>query len=255
MVENKEKNKGAKEVVNNVEVVVDDVVKKSGNIFDKILNLLPEYLKDRVAPAVILIILAIIILYSSVLIFNFCILAIAILMAFEWITIARSEDEKTNKWRFLGLAYIMLPCISLMFLRGVGNGADIILWLFLVVWATDTAAMIVGITFGGPKLAPTISPKKTWSGLAGGVMASMFIGLLCSVLFKESALFFIILSGLMAALEQAGDLLESKFKRYFNAKDSGSLIPGHGGIMDRVDGLTLTAPFVALLAMLSSSIF
>ncbi|MDD2840158.1 MAG: phosphatidate cytidylyltransferase [Rickettsiales bacterium] len=253
MAENNKKNSGAKKV-NDVEIVVDDIKEKSQNIFDKILNLLPDYLKDRVVPAIILGILAVIVLYSSIIIFNLCMLAVAILMAFEWITIARSEDE-TNKWRFIGLGYIILPCISLIFIRGMANGSDIILWLFLVVWTTDTAAMIVGMTFGGPKLAPTISPKKTWSGLAGGVVASMFIGLLCSVLFKENALFFIILSGFMAVLEQIGDLIESKFKRYFNVKDSGNLIPGHGGVMDRVDGLTVVAPFVALLVILSKSIF
>lgn len=254
MVENKVKTKGEKNI-NDAEIIIDNTNKIKGNIFDKILNLLPEYLKDRVVPAIILGILAIIILYSSIMIFNLCILAIAILMAFEWITIARTEDGENNKWRFIGLGYIILPCISLIFTRKMTNGSDIILWLFLVVWATDTAAMIVGMTFGGPKLAPTISPKKTWSGLAGGVVASMFVGLLCSVLFKQSAFFFIILSGFMAVLEQIGDLTESKFKRHFNVKDSGNLIPGHGGIMDRVDGLTLTAPLVALLAMLSNSIF
>ena len=115
--------------------------------------------------------------------------------------------------------------------------------------------MIVGKTFGGPKLAPIISPKKTWSGLLGGVLVSMLVGLICSIMFKGSATFFIILSGILAVIEQISDLLESKFKRHFNVKDSGNLIPGHGGIMDRVDGLTLTAPIVALLVLFFNSIF
>ena len=221
-------------------------------VLDKVLQFVPEYLRSRFIPAIIMSILAIIILYSPL--FNLCILAVAILMAFEWILISQNEDVN-NKWKFLGLGYIMLPCASLMYIKGVEGGADIILWLFLVVWGTDIAGMIGGKAFGGPKLAPVVSPKKTWSGLISGVVVSMFIGLLSSVIFKQSAIFFIALSGFLAFVEQMSDLLESKFKRHFGVKDSGNLIPGHGGIMDRVDGLTLTAPLVALLVLLSKTIF
>jgi phosphatidate cytidylyltransferase len=245
--------KNKEEDIKEVQGVVDKDKKLS--IFSKILTFMPDYVRERLISGVVLSVLAILILYSSIIMFNLCILAVAVLMAFEWITIAKSEDDSNNKWRFLGLAYILLPCSSLIFIREVTKGADIVLWLFLVVWVTDIAAMIVGKTIGGPKLAPKTSPKKTWSGLMGGVVASMFVGLICSVLFQENALFFIILSGFMAIVEQISDLLESKFKRYFNVKDSGNLIPGHGGVMDRVDGLTLTAPFVALLVLFSHSIF
>lgn len=255
---NKEKALETKEnqsIVDRVEEKIKNVEERTKSFSERISDFIPEYARKKIIPSIILSALALAILYGPVMVFNLSILAVAILMAFEWITIARSEDEKSNKWKFLGLGYIVLPCFSLIYLRAVPNGADIILWLFLIVWGTDTAAMFVGQTFGGPKLAPTVSPKKTWSGLMGGVVLSMFVGLLCSILFRESTIFFIIISGILAAIEQASDLLESKFKRHFNVKDSGNLIPGHGGIMDRVDGLTLTAPFVALLTLLSNSIF
>lgn len=257
-LKNKIKIKNVKEAQGVFEEVgekIKDIEGETKKFSEKVLDFIPEYLRKRIIPSIILSVLAIIVLYSSAVIFNLFLLTVAVLMAFEWISIAKSEDDETNRWRFLGLGYILLPTFSLMYLRGIPNGTDIILWLFLVVWGTDTAAMFVGKTFGGPKLAPTISPKKTWSGLAGGVVISMFIGLLCSVLFKEGALFFIILSAFLAVLEQVSDLLESKFKRHFNVKDSGNLIPGHGGIMDRLDGFTLTAPIIGLLVLFSNSIF
>lgn len=250
-----------KEIVNEVETEIKNIeeisekgVKNTENFFKKFINLLPDYLRTRFISAIVLIPVAVFIIYSSKIVFTIFIIAMAILMAFEWITIVKTEEE-TNMWRILGLIYIILPSGSLVYIRNATNGADIVLWLFLVVWATDIAGLVVGKTVKGPKLAPSISPNKTWSGLIGGVLASMFVGLLSSVIFKESALFFIILSGILAVVEQAGDLLESKFKRTFNVKDSGNIIPGHGGIMDRVDGLTLAVPIVALIVIFTSTVF
>ena len=243
-----------------VEQLKDKVLDKKSieaagkNFFEKLINSLPDYLKKRFIPALIMMPSAIIIIYTTPLVFELFIIIMAVLMAFEWITIAKTEEE-TNMWRMLGLIYILIPCFSLVYLRGTTNGSDIILWLCLVVWATDIGGLVVGVNVGGPKLAPTISPNKTWSGLGGGVLASMFIGLITSLMFKEGAMFFIVFSGIIAIIEQMSDLLESKFKRYFGVKDSGNLIPGHGGIMDRVDGFTLTAPIVAILALFSNSIF
>ena len=125
----------------------------------------------------------------------------------------------------------------------------------MILWATDIAALLVGKNIGGPKLAPTISPKKTWSGAIGGVLASMFVGLLSSVVFNQTATFFIMFAGIMSVLEQIGDLTESKFKRHFDVKDSGNIIPGHGGILDRIDGLTFVAPAMALVVMFTNNIF
>ncbi len=240
--------------IKNIEENSEKIIKNTENFFKKFINLLPDYLRTRFISAIVLIPIAIFIIYSSKVVFTVFVIAMAILMAFEWITIVKTEEE-TNMWRILGLIYIILPSGSLVYIRNAANGADIVLWLFLVVWATDIAGLIVGKTVKGPKLAPSISPNKTWSGLIGGVLASMFVGLLSSVIFKESASFFIILSGILAIVEQASDLVESKFKRTFGVKDSGNIIPGHGGIMDRVDGLTLTAPVVALIMIFSSAVF
>jgi len=222
---------------------------------NKFINLLPDYLRTRFLSAIILIPIAILVIYSSKMLFGIFIIAAAVLMAFEWITITSSRNEEKRKWQILGLIYILAPTGSLVYIRNSPNGADVVLWLLLVVWATDIAGLIVGKTVEGPKLAPTISPYKTWSGLIGGVLASMFVGLLSSVIFQETASFFIVLSGMLAVVEQTSDLLESKLKRTFGVKDSGNLIPGHGGIMDRVDGLTLTAPLVALIVAFSKRVF
>ena len=227
---------------------------KAGNFFKGIFNKMPDYLKTRLLSALVLIPIAIFIIYSPSVIFSAFVIASAILMAFEWNTIAKSEEEN-NMWKILGLIYILLPTVSLTYIKSTENGSDVVLWTFLIVWATDIAGLLVGKTIGGPKLAPTISPNKTWSGLIGGVLASMFVALLTSVIFKESASFFIIFGGILAVVEQIGDLIESKFKRTFGVKDSGNLIPGHGGIMDRLDGLTLVAPVVAIVLLLSKNIF
>ena len=180
--------------------------------------------------------------------FIILILIITILMSFEWITIVNTKTKDLNFWRILGVIYILLPNLSFIYLRNLKNGFDIVLWLILIVCGTDVSAMFVGKIFQGPKLT-SISPSKTWSGLFGGIITSMIIGLFTSFFFKSSFIFFIIFSGFMAVLEQASDILESKFKRIFEVKDSGDIIPGHGGIMDRLDGFTLTAPFVLFVAI------
>ncbi|MBN9076625.1 MAG: phosphatidate cytidylyltransferase [Rhizobiales bacterium 65-79] len=137
------------------------------------------------------------------------------------------------------LCYAGFAAIALAFLRGDdGAGLRSMLFLFAVVWATDIAAYAVGRTLGGPKLAPSISPGKTWSGAIGGAVAGIAAGL------GTAALAGIGITGLLAAtallltiVSQAGDLFESAVKRHFGVKDSGHIIPGHGGLMDRVDGL------------------
>lgn len=142
-----------------------------------------------------------------------------------------------------GIAYALFPAIALAFLRG-GDlpGLLTILYLFAVVWGTDIFAYFVGRAAGGPKLAPSISPGKTWSGAIGGILAAVAAGALIAYLGGHPhpallALFAVPLS----AVSQIGDLFESAFKRRFGAKDSGSIIPGHGGVMDRVDGLVAAA--------------
>jgi phosphatidate cytidylyltransferase len=220
-----------------------------GDMVNSFLDFVPENLRARLSAALVMIPVAIFVIYSWQFLFNFFILVLAILMGFEWITIAHEQDKISNRWKFLGLLYILTPCVSLMFLKNIKGGEDIIMYLMLMVWGTDSGAMLIGKTIGGPKIFPAISPSpnKSWSGLAGGILVSMIVGFFFSFAFQKSISFFVFFSGFFAILEQVSDMLESKFKRTFGVKDSGNLIPGHGGILDRVDGLTLTTPLIALI--------
>jgi len=155
-------------------------------------------------------------------------------------------------WLLLGLAYVTLPLLLLRWLRGDdAEGRLLVLWLLLVVWATDTGAYAAGKAIGGPKLAPRLSPRKTWAGLAGGVVAAAATAaMLASWTGLGPALPLALLGALLALVGQAGDLLESGIKRHFGVKDSSGLIPGHGGLLDRVDALVAATLPLAALAML-----
>ena len=142
-------------------------------------------------------------------------------------------------WLALGVPYLALPCIALLWLRFTqDSGAELVLWLLLVIWATDSGAYFVGRAIGGPKLAPRISPNKTWAGFIGGIAAADLVAASGWILLPEHPLLpLIVIGALVAALSQVGDLFESFAKRRFGVKDTGTLIPGHGGLLDRVDGL------------------
>jgi len=148
----------------------------------------------------------------------------------------------------LGLPYLTLSAVSLIWLRGSPDiGLELTLFLFATVWATDIGAFFFGRICGGPRLAPEISPQKTWSGLMGGVLcAGLAGGLVALATHGNSPLVAICVGFIMAIVGQLGDLLESILKRRNKQKDSGALIPGHGGLLDRVDGLIASAPTLAL---------
>ncbi len=204
-----------------------------------------ENTKQRVITALILLPLAVYAIYFSQSLFFFLATAITILMTAEWIDLIKSAKDQ-QRWRLIGLFYILIPIFSIIKLRLIEP--NLLIWMFSIIWATDIFAFFAGKVFGGAKLAPKISPNKTWIGLGGGVAASMLIGLLSSFMFVSgNVIFFVIVSGLLAVLEQVSDLLESKFKRIFGVKDSGNIIPGHGGILDRLDGMMLLAPTVLFL--------
>lgn len=157
-------------------------------------------------------------------------------------------------WAAMGAAYVILPLISILWLRQHHpQGLAYTYWLLVVVWATDTGAYFAGSRIGGPKLAPRISPRKTWSGLAGGMLAAAILaavlGQALGLALEPGAL--ALIGAALAAWSQMGDLTESAVKRRFGVKDSGRIIPGHGGILDRVDGLIFAAPAVALILALS----
>jgi phosphatidate cytidylyltransferase len=123
------------------------------------------------------------------------------------------------------------------------------LWLLFVVWAVDVGGYLVGCSVKGPKLAPKISPNKTWSGLFGGMGLAALIGWGGAYYFGwENSSFYVYLAAVLAVVEQIGDLIESAIKRVAGVKDSSDIIPGHGGVFDRVDGLIFTA-FVLLLGV------
>ncbi|MCW5699860.1 MAG: phosphatidate cytidylyltransferase [Rhodospirillales bacterium] len=152
-------------------------------------------------------------------------------------------------WLGGGAVYIGLPCVALVWLRGdeIG-GRDLILWLLVVVWASDIGAYAVGRLVGGPRLAPKISPKKTWSGLIGGLASAAAVGATAALVFEApDVLSVAAISVILGALAQMGDLFESAVKRRFGVKDSSNLIPGHGGLLDRVDGLMAASVALALI--------
>lgn len=141
-------------------------------------------------------------------------------------------------WNASGVAYAAVSGITLALIRNDDQaGLFALLFLFAVVWATDIFAYFAGRTIGGPKLAPAISPSKTWSGAVGGAVGGVAAGVLCAVLAGWGGVWIALVALVLAIVSQFGDLLESFLKRRQGVKDSSHLIPGHGGLMDRVDGL------------------
>ncbi len=143
-----------------------------------------------------------------------------------------------------GLLYCGLPALALVWLRGRGLGLPACVFVLAVVWATDVAAYFAGRAIGGPRLAPAISPNKTWAGAIGGVIGAMLAGLLMAGAYIDNRSFlgaFASLAGALAGLAIIGDLFESALKRRAGVKDSGQLLPGHGGVLDRLDGLVPAA--------------
>lgn len=167
--------------------------------------------------------------------------------------LAWGEGRSRPAWTALGALYIGIPALALVWLRGDGEaGRAEIFWLFAVVWGTDAGAFAFGRMFGGPRLAPAISPRKTWAGAAGGVLAAAVASLIAAAVSDPAAAGRLVLLGVvLSAVAQAGDLLESAVKRHFGVKDMSGIIPGHGGVFDRVDGLLTAAPAAAGLIWIS----
>lgn len=150
--------------------------------------------------------------------------------------------RRQSLWYASGVAYATVSAVTLALLRGDDrSGLLAMLFLFAVVWATDVLAYFVGRAVGGPKLAPSISPGKTWSGAVGGAAGGLLAGLVFAALAGWGVVWAGAVAIVLAVVSQLGDLLESSLKRRQGVKDSSRLIPGHGGLMDRVDGLVAAA--------------
>ncbi len=148
----------------------------------------------------------------------------------------------------LGTLYVGLPVLALIVLRDQPQGLLLTFWAMALVWAADSAAYFTGRAIGGPKLAPQISPNKTWSGFVGG-LAGATIGAFGLVWLFALPIQLAYVTPLLAILSVIGDLYESNLKRQAGVKDSGKVLPGHGGLLDRLDGLVFVAPPAALLVL------
>lgn len=209
-------------------------------------------LATRTAVGIILIAIALVEALLGGWPFAILVAAIATIMYVEW---TRMVGKWGFAWKAYGFVYCLLPALSLLWIReraeyqGIGSGFDLLIWVFLVVWSTDIGAYFAGRAIGGPKLARSISPNKTVAGLVGGVIsAAVLAGLWVSVAKLPPLLLW--LAAPFAVAAQLGDLFESGLKRRAGVKDSGTWLPGHGGLLDRLDGLVpvavLTAGFMLL---------
>jgi phosphatidate cytidylyltransferase len=171
-----------------------------------------------------------------------------VLLALLGVIVPATKDAK---WVAGGIVYASALLLSPLVLRADAQlGIVAILLLFAVVWSTDIGGYFGGRAFGGPKLAPAISPKKTWSGAIVGTVTAIATALALAIWQPGLSLPAIaLLAGILSAVSQAGDLFESFFKRRFGAKDASGLIPGHGGVMDRLDGFIVAASAAAVIGV------
>ena len=211
-------------------------------------------LATRTAVGILLIAIALVAALLGGWLFAILVAAIATIMYLEWTRIVAGWGVG---WKLFGFVYCLLPAVSLLWIReraefqAIGSGFDLLIWVFLVVWSTDIGAYFAGRAIGGPKLAPSISPNKTIAGLVGGVVAA---GLIAGAwaLAVELPGVLLWLAPPLAVAAQAGDLFESGLKRRAGVKDSGTWLPGHGGLLDRLDGLVPVAILTALLMVTKS---
>nr|WP_314444856.1 phosphatidate cytidylyltransferase [uncultured Sphingomonas sp.] len=170
---------------------------------------------------------------------------------YEWAKMVRGWGLA---WHVAGFVFALLPALSLLWVRErAGNppgseGFELVLWAFIVTWSADIGAFFTGRTFGGPKLAPTISPNKTISGLIGGLISATLLGGIWASN-QDLHWVWLVLAPFFAFAAAVGDLFESWMKRQAGVKDSGRILPGHGGVFDRLDGLVPVAVLTAVGVM------
>ncbi|HVY43539.1 MAG TPA: phosphatidate cytidylyltransferase [Hyphomicrobiaceae bacterium] len=254
----------------------------------------PQDLTARVASGLVLAAIAFALTWAGVWPFAIFVLAVAVLVAWEWGGIVRNAGIDTifvvtaitlaaavilaaagtpglgliaiivgailaallgfgdrGHLSSSGVLYAGLPAIALVWLRASPRlGFEAVIFLFVAVWATDTGAYVAGRVLGGPRLAPRISPNKTWAGLLGGIAAAVVTASVLALVMEGGGVRRMAVGALVLALvSQAGDIMESALKRGHGVKDASELIPGHGGFMDRVDGLVFAAVLAALFGL------
>ncbi len=220
-------------------------------------KILGNNLFKRVITALVLIPIVVYIVIEGGILFDLFLGLIFIIATYEVIRIVNNDKEisslKKLIWIIPILIYIGLSLISLKYIRLYDGGEFKIMVLFLSIWVFDSAAYFTGSWIGGPKLMPKISPKKTWAGLIGGyiitfiILNLIFIIMLNHIVLSAFAIIMGFYLSLIGVIGQVGDLMESYFKRKFNVKDSGNILPGHGGILDRLDSIFLASIFFYLL--------
>ena len=202
----------------------------------------------RTATGLVLIALALLASVQGGTIFALFVAAIATGLYYEWSRLVKGWGVA---WNAAGFIYALLPAIALLWIRerDIDHGLALVVWVFIVTWATDIGAYFAGRKFGRRKLAVTISPNKTVEGLYGGIVgAALFGGLWAWATGLGPSLY--LLAPLFAVAAQGGDLFESWMKRRAGVKDSGRWLPGHGGLLDRLDGLVPVAILTAAVQTL-----
>ena len=199
----------------------------------------------RTLTGLILIVIALLVAFQGGNVFAVMVAAIATAMFYEWTRLTRGWGAA---WYIGGFFYALVPALALLWIRE-RSGIELLLWAFIVTWSTDIGAYFAGRRFGRRKLAPTISPGKTVEGLYGGIAAATLLGGAWA-LWTGLGLALLPLAPLLAIAAQGGDLFESGLKRRAGVKDSGTWLPGHGGVLDRLDGLVPVAVLTAAAQLL-----
>jgi phosphatidate cytidylyltransferase len=194
----------------------------------------------RIATGLVLIAAALLTAAVGGNVFAVFVAAVATAIFYEWTRIARGWGAA---WYAGGFVYALVPALALLWIRERA-GLDLLVWTFIVTWSTDIGAYFAGRRFGRRKLAPSISPGKTFEGLYGGIAAATLLGG-AWVLARGLGIALLPLAPILAIAAQAGDLFESGMKRRAGVKDSGTWLPGHGGVLDRLDGLIPVAVLTA----------
>ncbi len=246
-------------------------VKKGNETFRRLTDKITLYFenmdtehKRRITTGIIFAVTFLIIVFCGGVVYMLTIFAICCLMIYELIKIITNIEKTNNKMfvslRKFGISYIVICCFSLILIRESSQGIKVTFWMFSVVWTVDTMAYLFGKRYGKVQLAPKISPKKTYEGAIVGSTCGIFISI---VLYKMMHVYnadtltfqsFIVLTLVVVILAQLGDLSESYIKRQCCVKDSGTILPGHGGLFDRFDSLLFVAPIVFIVLFLNGGV-